>query len=154
MVRAAAAPMGIEHLRAVPALAGLGDDELRRLLPLGRQRWLASGEYLFRQGEAARVFHVVLEGRLETIREVAGEQGLVMAHEPGGHLGAMGLLTDPPYRASTYAVGETVLFELDGEELRRVAFAHPPVLRAFLPVFESVSGMVKGLERDREKLFA
>ena len=46
------------------------------------------------------------------------------------------------------------MFELDGEELRRLAFTHPPLLREFLPTIESVSGTIKGLERDREKLLA
>jgi signal transduction histidine kinase len=66
----------------------------------------------------------------------------------------MALLTDTPYRGSTFAVAETLLFELDGEELRRLAFAHASLLRQFLPVLESVSGAVKGVERDREKLLA
>ena len=66
----------------------------------------------------------------------------------------MALLTDTPYRGTTCAVAETVLFELDGEELRRLAFTHPPLLRGFLPAIESVSGAIKGIERDREKLLA
>ena len=78
----------------------------------------------------------------------------MISHGPGGFLGAMALLTDTPYRGSTCAVADTVLFELDGEELRRLAFTHPSLLRAFLPTIESVSGAVKGVERDREKLLA
>ena len=78
----------------------------------------------------------------------------MISHGPGGFLGAMALLTDTPYRGSTCAVADTVLFELEGEELRRLAFTHPSLLRAFLPTIESVSGAVKGVERDREKLLA
>ena len=96
----------------------------------------------------------MLDGQLETTREVAGEQVLMMSHGPGGFLGAMALLTDTPYRGTTCAVAETLVFELDGEELRRLAFTHPPLLREFLPAIESVSGAVKGIERDREKLLA
>ena len=43
---------------------------------------------------------------------------------------------------------------MDGDELRRLAFAHPSLLREFLPAIESVSGAIKGIERDREKLLA
>ena len=143
-----------DRLRAVPILADLQDDELAQLAAAGRERALDAGEHLFRQGEPATAFHVVLEGRLETTREVAGEQVTMLGHGPGGYLGAMALLTDTPYRGSTFALEPTVVFELDGDELRRLAFTHPALLRAFLPVLESVSGAVKGIERDREKLLA
>jgi signal transduction histidine kinase len=143
-----------DRLREVPILAGLGDDELARLASVGSERRLAPGDVLFRQGEPAVAFHVVLEGELETTREVAGEQVLMLTHGPGGYLSAMALLTDTPYRGSTRAVAETLVFELDGEELRRLALANPSLVRAFLPAIESVSGAIKTVERDREKLLA
>lgn len=129
--------MTVERLREIPVFAGLADEDLARLAEAGRERRVADGEFLFRQGERARAFHIVLEGRLETTREVAGEQVMMMTHGPGGYLGAMALLTETPYRGSTFAVADTVLFELEGEELRRLAFSHPSLLRQFLPVLES-----------------
>ena len=146
--------MTVDRLRRIPILESLDDEELARLAGAGRERRLAEGEYLFREGDRAVAFHLVFEGRLETTREVAGEQVLMISHGPGGFLGAMALLTDTPYRGSTCAVAETFLFELDGEELRMLAFTHPPLLRGFLPAIESVSGAIKGVERDREKLLA
>jgi signal transduction histidine kinase len=144
----------LDRLREIAVLDGLAEDDLGRVAAAGRERRIATGEFLFHQGERATHFHVVLEGQLETTREVAGEQVLLMGHGPGGFLGAMALLTETSYRGTTFAVADTLLFELDGEELRRLAFAHPPILRRFLPAFESVSSAVKGIERDREKLLA
>jgi signal transduction histidine kinase len=143
-----------ERLREVPIFAGLGDAELERLAELGRERRLAVGDLLFREGDRATAFHVLLEGSLETTRAVAGEQVLLLTHKPGGYLGAMALLTDTPYRGSTTATSDSLVFELDGDELRGLAFTHPPLVRAFLAAIESVSGAVKGLERDHEKLIA
>jgi signal transduction histidine kinase len=143
-----------ERLREVAVFASLGDEEVVQIAQSGRERRIAAGEFLFRQGEQASAFHVVLDGQLETTREVAGEQVLMLSHGPSGFLGAMALLTDTPYRGTTFAVVDTVVFELDGEELRRLAFAHLSLLRGFLPALESVSGAVKGIERDREKLLA
>ncbi len=146
--------MTADRLREVEVLGALDDEELVRLAGTGRERRLQEGEFLFRQGDRASAFHIVLEGKLETTREVAGEQVLLMGHGPGGYLGAMALLTETPYRGSTFAVGDTVVFELDGDELRRLAYTHASLLRKFLPTLESVSGAVKGIERDREKLLA
>jgi signal transduction histidine kinase len=143
-----------ERLREVPILAGLGDAELERLAELGRERRLAAGDLLFREGDRATAFHILLEGSLETTRAVAGEQVLLLSHKPGGYLGAMALLTDTAYRGSTTATSDSLVFELDGDELRGLAFTHPPLVRAFLAAIESVSGAVKGLERDYEKLIA
>src|SRR3954468_2371347 len=146
--------MTTDRLREVAILASLDDEELVRLAAVGRERRLAAGQFLFRQGEQATAFHIVLDGQLETTREVAGEQVLLLTHGPGGYLGAMALLTETAYRGTTFAVTDAHVFELDGDELRRLAFAHPALLRSFLPVLESVSGAVKGVERDREKLLA
>lgn len=143
-----------ERLREVSILSGLGDAELQRLAEIGHERRLASGDLLFREGDRATAFHILLEGALETTRSVAGEQVLLLSHKPGGYLGAMALLTDTPYRGSTTATADAVVFELDGDELRGLAFTHPPLVRAFLAAIESVSGAVKGLERDYEKLIA
>ena len=146
--------MTADRLRELPVLEGLGDEELARLAEAGREHRLAPGEFLFHEGERPTHFHLVLEGQLETTREVAGEQVLMISHGPGGFLSALALLTDTPYRGSTCAVAETLLFELEGEDLRRLAFSHPPLLRRFLPAIEAVSGAIKGVERDREKLLA
>jgi signal transduction histidine kinase len=142
------------RLRGMPVLGSLGDDELARIAAAGRERRLAAGEALFRQGERAVAFHLVLEGELETTRDVGGEQVLMLSHGPGGYMGAIALLTDTPYRGSTTAVTDALLLELDGDELRRLAFTHPRLLREFLPALESVSAAIKGVERDREKLLA
>jgi signal transduction histidine kinase len=143
-----------ERLRDVPILASLDAAELDQLAELGSERRLASGEYLFREGEPATHFQVLLEGRLETTRQVAGEQVLMLSHGPGGYLGAMALLTDTPYRGSTQALGDAVVFELPADDFRELAMRHPTLVRDFLPAIENVSGAVKTIERDREKLLA
>src|SRR5689334_2115785 len=99
--------LATHRLRDVAFLDSLDDEEIARLATAGRERRLAAGEYLFQQGERATAFHVVLDGQLETTREVAGEQVLLMSHGPGGFLGAMALLTETAYRGSTFAVDET-----------------------------------------------
>jgi CRP-like cAMP-binding protein len=94
--------MTADSLRDLPVLASLAEEELAQLAAAGRERRLATGEFLFHQGDRASEFHLVLDGKLETTREIAGEQVLMMNHGPGGFLGAMALLTETPYRGSTF----------------------------------------------------
>ena len=82
--------MTVDRLRQMPILESLGDEELARLAGAGRERRLAEGEYLFREGDRACAFHLVLDGQLETTRDVAGEQVLMISHGPGGFLGRDG----------------------------------------------------------------
>ena len=70
--------MTADNLRDLPVLASLADDELAQLAAAGRERRLATGEFLFHQGDRASAFHLVLDGRLETTREIAGEQAREM----------------------------------------------------------------------------
>ena len=83
--------MTVDQLRDLPVLASLDDEEVAGLAAAGRERRLAAGEFLFRQGDRASAFHLVLDGQLETTREIAGEQVLMMNHGTGGFLGAMAL---------------------------------------------------------------
>lgn len=142
------------RLRRIPILACLSAEELEEMAASGVELRLAPGDYLFRQGERAEAFHLVLDGQLETTRDVGGEQVLLMSHGPDGYLGAMALLTDTPYRGTTRAVADSVVLAVEGDDLRRLALAHPALLREFMPAIESVSGAIKGVERDREKLLA
>ena len=142
-------------LRAAPVLEGLPDAELDRLAAAGREIRLAAGEFLFRQGDPRDALPRRARGPArDDPRGRAASRCSCSATAPADSSGAMALLTETRYRGTTFAVVDTVLFEVDGEELRRLAFAHPPLLRRFLPAFESVSHAVKGIERDREKLLA
>ena len=62
--------------------ASLDDAELDRLAGLGAERRLAAGEFLFREGERATHFQVLLDGRLENDAQVAGEPVLMLEPLP------------------------------------------------------------------------
>ncbi len=144
----------LESLRHAPIFASLTDDDLVRIADAGRERRLAPGELLYSEGERPVAFYLVLEGWLETTREVAGEQVLIMGHGPGGYVGASATLIDTPYHGTNRAAVETVVFALDREEFRAFAFAYPALLGEFLPAIVAAAGAMKGVERDREKLLA
>jgi signal transduction histidine kinase len=146
--------MIVDKLRSAPILSSVSDEDLERIAASGRELHLAPGDILYSQGGEDLAFYVVLEGRLETTREVAGENVLMMDHGPGGYVGALASLTDTPYRGTNRAVVDTVVFELSDEEFRALAVAYPAVMREVLPAIEHVSGAIKGAERDREKLLA
>ena len=144
----------VERLAEVPILAPLDEDGLRDLLERGSERRLAAGDCLFREGEPASLFQVLIEGELETTRDVDGDRATMMIHRANGHLGAIALLTDTPYRGTTHALTDALIFELAGEDFHRLVLTHPALLRSLLQVFAPVMGTVQGLARDRERVQA
>ncbi len=144
----------VERLAEVPILATLDERDLRDLIERGAERRLAAGDRLFREGEPASLFQILIEGELETTRDVDGDQATMMLHRANGHLGAIALLTGTPYRGTTHALTEALIFELAGEDFHRLVLAHPALLRELLKVFAPVMGTVQGLARDRERVQA
>ena len=74
------------------AFPQLTDAELAALEPFGVHRAVSAGEYLYREGDAAYDFYVVLAGAVEIV--LAEDKDRVIArHTPGRFLGELNLLT-------------------------------------------------------------
>jgi CRP-like cAMP-binding protein len=71
---AAAARMTPHELREVPIFASLADGDLRWLAARGTETQLDSGAVLFKEGDPADAFHVVLDGELRVTKMVEGRE--------------------------------------------------------------------------------
>ena len=71
---AAAARMTPNELRDAPIFASLADGDLRWLAARGSETTLDSGSILFREGDPADAFHVVLDGELRVTKLVEGRE--------------------------------------------------------------------------------
>ncbi len=63
----------VEELRVLPLLAGLDDSQLAELAAAGDQVTFAAGEELFRGGQPAEFWWLLLDGALELVRRVGHE---------------------------------------------------------------------------------
>jgi CRP-like cAMP-binding protein len=75
---------------------------------------LSSGEVLFREGEKADLFYIVLEGSLEIL---VGENVVEMA-ERGAIVGEMALIEDAPRSATVIAKTPSRLVGIDQKRFR------------------------------------
>ncbi|MFL5664744.1 MAG: FAD-dependent oxidoreductase [Ktedonobacteraceae bacterium] len=71
----------------------LADSELAVLEALGTRRSVAVGEYLYREGDIAYDFYVILSGAVEIVVRSDGEERIIARHGPGRFLGELNLLT-------------------------------------------------------------
>lgn len=141
-------------LRLIDVLRELPDDRLEELAAHGRELRLAAGEYLFRQGEEAAFWSLLLEGQLETTRTAVGDELPLLHHEAGGFLGAISLVTGEPYGGSTRAITDSRLFLVEPEAFRKLLVAEPALFTAVMDVFVPVITGTTAIDRDREKIFA
>jgi signal transduction histidine kinase len=146
--------ISVSDLRTIDLLRDLPDARLEELLDEGRELDLRSGQYLFRQGDAAEFFSLVLEGELESTRGVAGDEVPFQHHSTGGFLGAIALLTGTPYRASTRAVTDCHLLLVSPDAFRRLLVSERDVFETVIKVFAPVLESVQAVDSDREHLLA
>jgi thioredoxin reductase (NADPH) len=71
----------------------LADSELDVLAALGTRRAVAAGEYLFREGDIAYDFYVMLSGAVEIVLPSDGEEQVIVRQGAGRFLGELNLLT-------------------------------------------------------------
>ena len=141
-------------LQIVELLRDLPGPQLELLLANGHEIELAPGEYLFREGDPARHFHLLLAGELETTHAVGGDQVFLIRHEPGGFLGATALLTNTPYRGSTRAIAHSRLLAVEPADFRRLVVEEPDLLQTLIRAIPVMMQNLKSIERDREQLIA
>ncbi len=119
--------------------AALGPETQARLASLARIERKPAGQVLLREGEHTEDMSIVMSGRI-ALRMLVPERGMVtiLTVEPGDVVGWSALLS--PYRATShaFAIEDTVLLSLRGEDLRAMlradhalaANVYPRVLQA------------------------
>jgi thioredoxin reductase (NADPH) len=75
------------------ASATLDTSQLAALDALGTRQWVAKGEYLYRAGDAAYDFYVIVSGAVDIIADSGDTEVLIARHGGGRFLGELNLLT-------------------------------------------------------------
>jgi len=76
--------MHLDDLRPLGLFDGLGDDQLLELIAAGAEVRFVPGEELFREGEPADFWWVLVDGRIELVRHVGREETLLGAMDVPG----------------------------------------------------------------------
>jgi len=103
----------------------LGEAELAVLEPLGTRRQVEAGEYLYREGDAAYDFYVVLSGLVDITIKADGEDRLIVTHGAGRFLGELNLLTGSRVFLSARMTEPGEVLAVPVDALRRVLTTQP-----------------------------
>ena len=123
-----------EFLAGVPFFASLDEptrlEVARQLEPM----YLAAGEVLFHQGDAADGLYLVASGRLRVMAEADGSERMVYDLGRGAIVGELALLTEQPRSASVHAARDCDLWVLRVTVFRSLLERSPAVATAMVLV--------------------
>lgn len=148
--------MHIDDLRAIFLFDGLSDEQLLELIAVGDEVHFDKGDVLFREGDAADFWWVLLDGRIELLRRSGQEESVVRVMDrPGVWAGGFRAWADTAgYLATGCSASPGRILRVPSGALGVLARAWCPFsVHLIQGVFQTVRTM-EALSRQREALVA
>lgn len=125
-----------DALRSVPFFAHLTEDELARVIALGKLVAYPKAMVLFREGDAGEAFYIVVEGSIRISKQVPGmgEEAMYFV-ERGNWFGEMALFDEFPRSATAIAHQAAEVLFLERSSLLGLFDADPLIARKILWTF-------------------
>lgn len=119
----------LQEFRGFSVLQALGPDQLELMLEHSNRLTLEEEEILFEQETGpSGSFYVVIEGEIDILREVSGEQKSVNTMHTEDFFGEYGLFTGEPHLATAKAKGESEILEVTRTALNILEEEYPDSL--------------------------
>jgi len=116
----------LETLALTPLFAGLKQSEISQILTHAVSARLQTGEYFFRQGDAATRLYILLEGQIKVTQLTPEGQQVVMRMIQALEIfGCVAALTGGEYPASAQATKDCEVFCLYPREIHQLMESHP-----------------------------
>lgn len=146
------AMVSTDILRRIPCFGALDAEQLATVARAGKLRILARDAYLFRAGDRAEAWYILISGQLSVSLDDARGRRLQLALlEPGACLGEMGVTQGSPRSADVSARSESVLLQIHRAEFYRLIRSHPDFA---LGLLADLSGKLQEANRRLESTVA
>lgn len=114
------------YLRQVPMFSDLKEEDLQRLASMTSARKIRKGETLFHDGDEARGFYLLTEGRIKVYKTtVDGREQTLHLISPGETFAEVALFSGSTYPASAQALGDGAVLFFPREGLLRMIERNP-----------------------------
>src|SRR5215468_7326422 len=147
-------PMSIDELRSLSVLEGLTDDQLAQLVRGGTEIRVEPGTELFREGEHADFWWVLLDGAIDLVRHV-GREDAVVGHMdvPGRWAGGFRAWdAHGVYLATGRARTDARVLRVPAEVLRELITAWFPLGGHLIRGLYGTARTIESTARQRESL--
>ena len=115
-----------EEIDRLAIFESVPERERDRLVRVAADIWLTDGEYAAHEGDE-RQFFVVLEGTLEAVKMVDGDERVLGRRGPGDIIGEVALVMGTPYPAGFRSVGTARVMRLAPRDYHTLAATAPEV---------------------------
>lgn len=141
----------ISLLAQCPLFAGLSRWELKSISQLMRLMEYKKGEIIYREGEEADGFYVVVSGRFEAAAAAIDIKKRVLAYlRRGDYFGEMSLLTNQPHSATLRALSDSLVLFLRKDDFKNT-IEHNAAISVELS--RRLSSRLKGVDPRSRTLF-
>jgi thioredoxin reductase (NADPH) len=131
-----------EDLSHLPLFESARDEALETIVSRSADLHVNAGDWVVLEGEAA-AFYVVIEGRCEIVKLIAGAEQVVDVVEPGGFFGEVPLLLGSGFLAGVRAVAPSRLMRLEATDFQELVARCP---NANHQILASMARRVTGLQ--------
>jgi CRP/FNR family transcriptional regulator len=115
-------------LRQVALFATLADEDLAQVAELAVPRTFATGEVVFREGDASDTCYVIRSGHARAVIEHQDGRSITLARfGPGEIFGELAMLGEEPRSATVEMLEETEAIAILGPDMRRLLREHPDI---------------------------
>ena len=114
----------------LPLFADLESEAFVELCQRMTYREVAEGDYICREGDGGETIFILVAGKAEVVRSVAGEEKTLAFLTGGALLGELAVILGAPRGASVACVAACDVFEISRDDLNLVGKSHPSVPRA------------------------
>ena len=141
-------------LRKISLFKELTIEDQLKLLQVGINVWLSPGEMLFKQGDRANQFYVVLEGAIQISRKIDNRELVLSTYDTDTFFGEVPLLAGTTHLASAQAVSSSHVYSLQEDDFWQMLMIFPSVRKAVLGLMASRMQELQMLSQHFEKLIA
>jgi CRP-like cAMP-binding protein len=119
-----------EFIARVPIFANCTAEEIAAIAGVAQDGFFQPGQIIVTQGTPGQAFYLILEGRVEILRDGVSLGGF----GPGDFFGEMSLLDSAPRSATIRAIGQVSCLMLSSWDFKALLERHPAIAIKLLEV--------------------
>ncbi len=145
--------MTLHDLTDIELFTGLGEEDLSCDIE-GAYAEYKAGEIMWREGDEAKFFMLVLEGEFEIFRTIKGQRLYISTFKKGMTGGELPLLAGTPHPGGAMAVTDVTLFKINEQQFWELLANCESVRRKILRDMAERLQEINQLSYQREKLIS
>jgi HEAT repeat protein len=119
-------------LREIPIFADLPPEDLKNVAEIAREEWFPQNTEIFHQGDEGNMMFVIVEGRLQVVRNIDGRDQILAERGPGEFVGEQAIIEAIPRSATLHTQSDVRMLAIDGDTFKEILRERPNVSFAVL----------------------